>query len=125
MRASALPLVFIIATGCKDASDTSATATTSAPKTAAKPAPTSHASSSPSGDVTIEGDGKGGFHVKGGSHLKGSAHACKAYKTCCSQKDLSLFCGMLEATEKGCEGALTQVKQYAKEARIRTPAGCD
>jgi hypothetical protein len=117
-------LAFALLLGCRGASDTTANDTPVPPKTGARPPPKAPPPT-PTPGVTIEGDGKGGYRVKGGSKMKGSPAACTAYKKCCTAPGLSLFCGMLEATESTCEGALKQVKQYAKEAHVKTPAGCD
>jgi hypothetical protein len=124
MRAAlAFSFVFVLAS-CRASSDAPDASTTAAKATSTPTpkAPTARPTST--GDVTIEGDDKGGYRVRGGSKLKGSARACAAYKACCAARDLSLFCSMLEATEKDCEGALTQVKSYASEAKIQLPAGC-
>jgi hypothetical protein len=79
----------------------------------------------PRGDTTIEGDGRGGYKVKGGGHLTGDARACAAFKACCSAHDLSLFCALTESAETDCATALRKVKQYATEAKVRRPAGCE
>jgi hypothetical protein len=111
-----------------DAPATGATSSTSSTSSAptAGPAPSVRPSArGGAGGVTIEGDGKGGYRVRGGTKMKGDARTCAAYKACCSARDLSLFCGMLEATEKDCSSALQKVRSYASEAKIRPPAGCE
>jgi hypothetical protein len=120
---SALALALLGFLGaCRASSDDAVTTAAPTAKPSARPTPSARATA---GDVTIEGDGKGGYRVRGGSQLKGSARACAAYKSCCSARDLSLFCSMLEATEKDCDAARQKVKSYAAEAKIRLPAGCD
>jgi hypothetical protein len=122
---SVIAVSFVVAlASCRGSSDAPDASTTPAASNDATSAKTPKPRAPSSGGVTIEGDGKGGYHVRGGSKLKGSARACAAYKACCAGRELSLFCGMLEATEKDCEGALTQVKSYASEAKIQLPAGC-
>lgn len=109
--------------GRADAPD--AGATTAKTQKVATPPPTAPRPSSPPGDTTIESDGHGGYRVKGGSRLKGDAKSCTAFKACCASRELSLFCGLTEAAETDCAVALRKVKQYATEARVRRPVGCD
>ncbi len=123
---AATSIALVLLASCRATSDEPDASPTSAPTAKATTRPTSAPRpTSAAGDVTIEGDGKGGYRVRGGSKLKGGARACAAYKSCCSSRDLSLFCSMLEATEKDCETATKKVKAYAAEAKIPRPAGCD
>jgi len=78
----------------------------------------------PPGDVTIR-LGPGGKSQVDGAPLRGDPKVCAAFKSCCTAPDLGLFCGMTQAANNGdCAKSLKEVKAYAREAHVSTPAGC-
>jgi hypothetical protein len=83
------------------------------------PAPASAAPSKATSTpgVTIR-QGKDGRATVDGAPLHGDPKVCAAFQKCCSSPDLSLMCGLTQASENGdCAKALAAVKQYAKESR--------
>jgi hypothetical protein len=87
-------------------------------------APSSSARGSAASPVTIQYNPNGGSKVDG-APLHGDPKVCGALKSCCTVPALSLFCGMSQASTGGdCAKSLKEVRQYATEAHVATPAGC-
>jgi hypothetical protein len=79
---------------------------------------------SPTGAVTVHYD-PGGRAKVDGAPLHGDPKACAAFKTCCGVPALSLFCGLSQVKNEGdCAKSLKEVRAYADEAHVATPAGC-
>lgn len=117
-----LPLVVASLTpiGCKTQADTDVSrGAASAAPTAATAAPAG------SGGVTITLGPGGKTTVQGGGQMKGDAKVCAAFRACCSEPQLGLFCGLLEASENDCGKARDQAKAHLKERSLKAPAGCE
>jgi hypothetical protein len=72
--------------------------------------------------ITIR-QGKDGSTIVDGPPLRGDPKACAALRRCCAAPDLSLTCGLAQASENGdCTKALAAVKAYARESRS---PGCE
>jgi hypothetical protein len=100
------------ASGCDDPKGT----TSGSSGSAGRAAPTSA--------VTVHYD-PGGKAKVDGAPLHGDPKVCAAFKTCCGVPALSLFCGLSQVKNEGdCAKSLKEVRAYADEAHVATPAGC-
>ena len=121
MKLAALILTLVVASptsmGCKTQADTDVS------KGSASAAPT--AAPAGSGGVTITLGPGGKTIVQGGGQMKGDAKVCAAFRACCSEPQLALFCGLLEASENDCGKARDQAKAHLKERSLKAPAGCE
>lgn len=125
MKLSTLILTLVVASltpmGCKTQADTDVS------KGSASAAPTAAPTAAPagSGGVTITMGPGGKTTVQGGGQMKGDAKVCAAFRACCAEPQLGLFCGLLEASENDCGKARDQAKAHLKERGLKAPAGCE
>jgi len=116
MKLASLILAALTLLGCKKATDSEVS------KGSASAAPTA----APAGSgVTITMGPGGKTTVQGGGPMKGDAKTCAAFRACCSDPNLGLFCGLLQASETDCGKARDQAKNYLKEQNLKAPAGCE
>ena len=86
------------------------------------------ASATPAGTdrpVVIEVGPHGQTKVQGGD-VKGEPATCASMKACCgASSDVSLFCGLAQATDGAtCASVLAESQKYLSERKLAKPAGC-
>lgn len=116
MKLAFLTLAALTLLSCKKPGDSDIS------KGSASAAPTA----APTGTgVTITMGPGGKTTVQGAGAMKGDAKTCAAFRACCSEPELGLFCGLIQASENDCGKARDQAKAHLKERNLKAPAGCE